>query len=124
MLAAHSNVHEVPIGRVTIVSAVLAQRRQPSPVLEDPASYRYGLEELGQGLILGEMGLEEEARHLMLRGTFGTGYAYRRISGADRLFLVREVLPDVGAGFIDKVHVDCDDEHGPYCEGDGARVFM
>ena len=31
---------------------------------------------------------------------------YRRISGADRWLLVREVLPGVGIGFIDKVHVD------------------
>ena len=45
----------------------------------------------------------------MLRArTFGTRYTYRRISGADRLFLVREVLLGVGVGFIDKVHADCD----------------
>jgi hypothetical protein len=56
----HPDVHEMPIGGVTIVSAVLAHRGYPGPVLEGETLNRYRLEELGQGLILGEIGLEEE----------------------------------------------------------------
>lgn len=53
-------MHEMPVGCVTIVGAVLAHRRHPSPILEGETLDRYGLEELGQGFILGEIGLEEE----------------------------------------------------------------
>jgi len=33
--------------------------------------------------------------------------AYRRIGGADRWLLVREVLLDVRVAFVDKRHFDC-----------------
>ena len=50
----------MPVGSMTIVSAVLTHRGYPSPVLEGETFDRYGVEELGQGLILGEIGLEKE----------------------------------------------------------------
>ena len=52
----------MPVGGVTIVGTVLAHRGYPGPVLEGETLDRYGLEELGQGLILGEVGLEEKIR--------------------------------------------------------------
>ena len=48
---------------MTIIGAVLAHRGHPSPVLEGETLDRYGLEELRQGLILREIGLEEEEIH-------------------------------------------------------------
>ena len=56
----------MPVGGVTIVGAVLAHRSYPGPVLKGEALDRYGLEELGQCLILGEVGLGEEIRHRAL----------------------------------------------------------
>jgi len=58
----YSDVHEVPVGGMTIIGAVLAHRGYPGSVLEGETLDRYGLKELGQCLILGEVGLEEEIR--------------------------------------------------------------
>ena len=52
----------MPVGSVTIVCAVLAHRGYPGSVLKCETLDRYGLEELGQCLILGEIGLGEEIR--------------------------------------------------------------
>jgi len=40
----HSNVYEMPVGSVTIVSAVLAHGGHPGPVLEGETLDSYGLE--------------------------------------------------------------------------------
>ena len=54
----HPNIYKVPVGGMAVIGAVLAEGSQPSPVFECDALDRYGLEELGQGLILGEIGLK------------------------------------------------------------------
>jgi hypothetical protein len=53
----YSNVNEMPVCRMTVIGAVLAHRRHKGPVLEGEAPNGYGLEELGELLILGEVGL-------------------------------------------------------------------
>jgi len=59
----------MPIGRVAIVSTVLAQRSNKCPVLEGKTSDGYWLEELRELLILGEIGLEKgEIRDRTLQG--------------------------------------------------------
>lgn len=40
----HPNVYEMPVGSVTIVSAVLAHGGHPGPVLEGETLDSYGLE--------------------------------------------------------------------------------
>ena len=57
---AHSDMNEMPVGRMTVIRAVLAHRSHVGPVLEGETPDGYGLEELGEGLILGEIGLEKE----------------------------------------------------------------
>ena len=57
---AHSDMNEMPVGRMTVIRAVLAHRRHEDPVLEGETPDVYGLEELGESLILGEIGLEKE----------------------------------------------------------------
>ena len=56
----HSDMNEMPVGRMTVIRAVLAHRRHEDPVLEGETPDVYGLEELGEGLILREIGLEKE----------------------------------------------------------------
>ena len=53
-------MNEMPISRMTIIGAVLAQRSHEGPVLEGETSDGYGLKELWDGLILGEIGLERK----------------------------------------------------------------
>ena len=55
----YPDVHEMPIRCVSIISAVLAHRGHEGSVLEGETLDRYRLEELGQRLILGEVGLEK-----------------------------------------------------------------
>lgn len=43
---------------MAVIGAILAEGSQPSPVFEGDTLDRYWLEELGQSLILGEIGLE------------------------------------------------------------------
>ena len=57
---AHSDMNEMPVGRMTVIRAVLAHRSHVGPVLEGETPDGYGLEELGEGLILWEIGLEKE----------------------------------------------------------------
>ena len=57
---AHSDVYEMPVCRVAIVGTVLAHRGHPGSIFEGETSDRYGLKELGQGPILGEIRLEKE----------------------------------------------------------------
>lgn len=53
----YPNIYKVPVGRMAVIGAILAEGGQPSPVLEGDALDCYGLEELGQDLVLGEIGL-------------------------------------------------------------------
>ena len=53
-------MNEMPVGRMTVIRAVLTHRSHEGPVLEGETPYGYGLEELGEGFILGKIGLEKE----------------------------------------------------------------
>ena len=55
----YSDMNEMPVGRVSIVRAVLTHRSHEDSVLEGETPDGYGLEELREGLILGEIGLEQ-----------------------------------------------------------------
>jgi len=53
-------MNEMPVGRVTVIRAVLTHGSHEDPVLEGETTDAYGLEELWECLILGEIGLERE----------------------------------------------------------------
>ena len=53
-------MNEMPVGRVTVIRAVLTHGSHEDPVLEGETTDTYGLEELWECLILGEIGLERE----------------------------------------------------------------
>lgn len=57
---AYSDMNEMPVGRVTVIRAVLTHGSHEDPVLEGETTDTYGLEELWECLILGEIGLERE----------------------------------------------------------------
>ena len=48
----------MPVSRMTVIRAVLAHRSHENPILEGETPDGYGLEQLWECLILGEIGLE------------------------------------------------------------------
>jgi len=56
---AYSDVYEMPVGRVAIIGTVLTHGGHEGPVLEGKSLDGNGSEELGEGLILGKIGLEK-----------------------------------------------------------------
>jgi hypothetical protein len=68
-----------------------------------------GWKSLGSFSFWGKSDWEGETHDLSLYG-LRMGLTYRRIGSADRWFLEREKLLDVGIGFVDKSHLDCGDQ--------------